>query len=284
MFNATQADNYDYLYKVVVVGDTETGKSNILSRFTKDEFKEKICATIGVEFGTRTVQVNGKNVKAQVWDTAGQERYMAITSAYYRGAVGAMIIYDVTKRSSFTNVVKWVNEIKENGIENIPIVLVGNKMDLKSKREVPTNEAKEFAERNNLEFIEMSAKTNTNVDKAFEDLLTGIMRKVGKDLDVGNSLSPNEIKATPTGVAEPSKHEEEEKGAELEEEDIPAWAGELFREISEIKEQLKVVDKLENVVETMSNRMDDIEKRVTRLETRKVDFKTAHSKSVKSDK
>jgi hypothetical protein len=93
-----------------------------------------------------------------------------------------------------------------------------------------------------------------------------------------------EIKATPPGVTEPSKHEEEEKGAELEEEDIPAWAGELFREISEIKKQLKVVDKLENVVETMSNRMDVIEKRVTRLETRKVDFKTAHSKSVKSDK
>ena len=105
-------DKYDYLFKVVVIGDSGVGKSNLLSRFTRNEFNLESKSTIGVEFATRTVSMEGKTIKAQIWDTAGQERYRAITSAYYRGAVGALVVYDITKDVSFTNVSKWLAELK----------------------------------------------------------------------------------------------------------------------------------------------------------------------------
>ena len=105
-------DKYDYLFKVVVIGDSGVGKSNLLSRFTRNEFNLESKSTIGVEFATRTVSMEGKTIKAQIWDTAGQERYRAITSAYYRGAVGALVVYEITKDVSFTNVSKWLAELK----------------------------------------------------------------------------------------------------------------------------------------------------------------------------
>lgn len=117
----------DYLFKVVVIGDSGVGKSNLLSRFTRDEFNLESKSTIGVEFATRSVSIEGKMIKAQIWDTAGQERYRAITSAYYRGAVGALIVYDITKDTSFENVEKWLAELKENASTDITMMLVGNK-------------------------------------------------------------------------------------------------------------------------------------------------------------
>ena len=110
---ATQQEKYDYLFKVVVIGDSGVGKSNLLSRFTRNEFNLESKSTIGVEFATRSVSIEGKTIKAQIWDTAGQERYRAITSAYYRGAVGALVVYDITKDISFQNVDKWLQELKE---------------------------------------------------------------------------------------------------------------------------------------------------------------------------
>lgn len=165
---------YDYLYKVVLIGDSGVGKSNLLSRFTRNEFSLETKSTIGVEFATRSIQVDGKTIKAQIWDTAGQERYRAITSAYYRGAVGALLVFDIAKSVTYKNVERWLTELRENAAENIVIMLVGNKSDLKHLREVPTDEALEFAKKNGLTFVETSALDSTNVDKAFQDIITEI--------------------------------------------------------------------------------------------------------------
>ena len=121
---------YDYLFKVVLIGDSGVGKSNLLSRFTRNEFSLDSKSTIGVEFATKSIQAEGKTIKAQIWDTAGQERYRAITSAYYRGAVGALLVYDLTKHGTFENVDRWLRELRDHAEANIVVMLVGNKSDL----------------------------------------------------------------------------------------------------------------------------------------------------------
>lgn len=206
-------DEYDFLFKgmsisldqhqsnlthslVVLIGDSGVGKSNILGRFTRNEFNLDSKSTIGVEFATRTVNVDGKTIKAQIWDTAGQERYRAITSAYYRGAVGALLMYDISKGDSYENVTRWLTELREHADPQIVVMLVGNKCDLKHLRAIPTDEAKNFACRfyffffffsepqfsnilaaeNTLLFIETSALDATNVELAFQNILTEIYR------------------------------------------------------------------------------------------------------------
>jgi len=170
----SNGQEYDYLYKVVLIGDSGVGKSNLLSRFTRNEFNLETKSTIGVEFATRSIQADTKTIKAQIWDTAGQERYRAITSAYYRGAVGALLVYDIAKNTTFKNVDRWLTELRENAATNIVIMLVGNKSDLRHLREVPTETAKEYAEKNGLSFIETSALDSTNVEIAFQNILTEI--------------------------------------------------------------------------------------------------------------
>ena len=125
--------------------DSGVGKSNLLSRFTRNEFNLDSKSTIGVEFATRSIQVDTKTIKAQIWDTAGQERYRAITSAYYRGAVGALLVYDISKHQTYDNVTRWLKELRDHADANIVIMLVGNKSDLRHLRAVPTEEAKQFA-------------------------------------------------------------------------------------------------------------------------------------------
>jgi Ras-related protein Rab-11A len=179
-------DEYDFLFKVVLIGDSGVGKSNLLSRFTRNEFNLDSKSTIGVEFATRSIQVDSKTIKAQIWDTAGQERYRAITSAYYRGAVGALLVYDITKQNTFENVTRWLKELRDHADSNIVIMLVGNKTDLKHIRAVPTEEAKHYAEENELSLIETSALDASNVELAFQDILTKIYKIVSsKALDQG---------------------------------------------------------------------------------------------------
>ncbi|KAI3375079.1 hypothetical protein L3Q82_021596 [Scortum barcoo] len=165
---------------VVLIGDSGVGKSNLLSRFTRNEFNLESKSTIGVEFATRSIQVDGKTIKAQIWDTAGQERYRAITSAYYRGAVGALLVYDIAKHLTYENVERWLKELRDHADNNIVIMLVGNKSDLRHLRAVPTDEARAFAEKNNLSFIETSALDSTNVEEAFKNILTEIYRIVSQ--------------------------------------------------------------------------------------------------------
>jgi small GTP-binding protein len=174
-------EDYDYLFKVVLIGDSGVGKSNLLSRFTRDEFNLESKSTIGVEFATKSVAAgDGKVIKAQIWDTAGQERYRAITSAYYRGAVGALLVYDITKRQSFDDVERWLSELRDHAEENIAVLLVGNKSDLKHLRAVSTSEAAEFAEKQGLAAIETSALDATNVDIAFHRILSDIYNAMSK--------------------------------------------------------------------------------------------------------
>lgn len=130
---------------MVLIGDSGVGKSNLLSRFTRNEFNIDSKSTIGVEFATRSIQVDSKTIKAQIWDTAGQERYRAITSAYYRGAVGALLVYDISKHNTYENVTRWLKELRDHADSNIVIMLVGNKSDLRHLRAVHTDEAKAFA-------------------------------------------------------------------------------------------------------------------------------------------
>lgn len=173
-------DDYDFLFKTVLIGDSGVGKSNLLSRFTRNEFSLESKSTIGVEFATRSIQVDAKTIKAQIWDTAGQERYRAITNAYYRGAVGALLVYDITKTASFENVSRWLKELRDHADSNIVVMLVGNKSDLRHLRSVKTEDAQAFCEREGLSFIETSALEATNVEKAFQQTLTEIYHIVSK--------------------------------------------------------------------------------------------------------
>lgn len=205
MSNEDYGYDYDYLFKIVLIGDSGVGKSNLLSRFTTNEFNIESKSTIGVEFATRTIEVENKKIKAQIWDTAGQERYRAITSAYYRGAVGALIVYDISKSTSYENCNHWLTELRENADDNVAVGLIGNKSDLSHLRSVPTDEAKNFALENQLLFTETSALNSENVDQAFRELITAIYQMVSKhqvDLGGDNNGSNNNVGAN--GVRGPT--------------------------------------------------------------------------------
>ncbi|XP_023686257.1 ras-related protein Rab-25a [Paramormyrops kingsleyae] len=180
---------YNFVFKVVLIGESGVGKSNLLSRFTKNEFNHDSRTTIGVEFSTRTVQLDSITIKAQIWDTAGLERYRAITSAYYRGAVGALLVYDISKHLTYESVERWLKELFDHADPHIVVMLVGNKTDLESVRTVPTEEAKDFAEKKGLLFMETSALESTNVESAFIDVLKAIHKKVASREVTRGSIS-----------------------------------------------------------------------------------------------
>jgi len=172
-------DDYDHLYKVVLVGDATVGKTHLLSRYIKGTLPKAPTATIGVEFATRTVPLAiGGTVKAQIWDTAGQERYRAITSAHYRRAVGALLVYDVTKMNTFQSCLRWMEDLRLSAEPDIVIMLVGNKVDLVEKdpsaRQVLYDVADAFSKQHDLFFCEASAVTSYNVKHIFEYLLQEI--------------------------------------------------------------------------------------------------------------
>mmetsp|Transcript_167902 Transcript_167902/g.533950 ORF Transcript_167902/g.533950 Transcript_167902/m.533950 type:complete len:212 (-) Transcript_167902:48-683(-) len=179
------AEDYDHLYKIVLVGDANVGKTHLLSRYTRGRLPKAPTATIGVEFATRTVALAvGGTVKAQIWDTAGQERYRAITSAHYRRAVGALLVYDISKQSTFMNCQKWMEELRQSAEPDCVIMLVGNKVDLAEKdpssRQVYYDNAAEFARQHGLFFSEASAESGANVKHIFEHLLQEIYNQLSK--------------------------------------------------------------------------------------------------------
>ncbi|XP_073702774.1 ras-related protein Rab-25b [Garra rufa] len=199
---------YNFVFKVVLIGESGVGKSNLLSRFTKNEFNHDSRTTIGVEFSTRTVQLNGLTIKAQIWDTAGLERYRAITSAYYRGAVGALLVYDISKHLTYESAERWLKELYDHADPHIVVMLVGNKTDLSAVRSVPTEDAKDFAEKNGLLFMETSALESINVEAAFNTVLTEIHKKVSsKEVTRGsiNAVTLSQPKASAEGAQEEKK-------------------------------------------------------------------------------
>ncbi|MDP2434317.1 MAG: GTP-binding protein [archaeon] len=158
---------YEYIFKYIIIGDMGVGKSCLLHNFTEGKFAPDSPHTIGVEFGTRIIEVVGRKIKLQVWDTAGQERFRAVTRSYYRGAAGALLVYDVTRRSTFNHLTSWLSDARNLTNPNTVIMLIGNKKDLEDQREVTFEEASRFAKENSLIFVEASAKTGENVEHAF---------------------------------------------------------------------------------------------------------------------
>jgi len=165
--NSTGPYNYSYIFKYIIIGDMGVGKSCILHQFCEKKFMADCPHTIGVEFGTRIIEVCNQKIKLQIWDTAGQERFRAVTRSYYRGAAGALMVYDITRRSTYNHLTSWLTDARNLTNPNTVIYLIGNKSDLEAQRDVSYEEAKAFAEENGLIFIEASAKTGVNVEEAF---------------------------------------------------------------------------------------------------------------------
>ena len=170
-------DSYDLLYKIIIIGDSNVGKSNILSRYTKDQFQGNSKATVGVELGTKFVKVEGVGAKLQIWDTAGQERYRSLTSSYYKGCHGCFIVYDITNEASFQSINTWYEQAVKEAGKDISIILVGNKCDLENERKVSKEQGEEQAKTMNASFFETSALSKVNIDDIFNEIVNNIYQR-----------------------------------------------------------------------------------------------------------
>jgi len=185
-------NDYDYLLKILLIGDTGVGKSCLLYRYSDDQYSSNYISTIGVDFKIKTFDVDDKVVKLQIWDTAGQERFKAITTSFYRGAHGIIVAFDVTSRSTFTNIKSWLYEIDRYAVANVCKVIIGNKCDMEEHRVVSYEEAKEFADFLNIEYMECSAKNNLNVHDTFNALTRRIIKQQYPTINIVGK-GPNEI-------------------------------------------------------------------------------------------
>ena len=174
-------EEYEMMVKVILIGDSAVGKTNIMSKYLKNQFIEDSKATVGVEFGSKLFTINGHNIKAQIWDTAGQEKYKAITGAYYKGSKGAFVVYDITKKDTFESVDKWINDLKSTGDPKMTIIIIGNKVDLEHKRGVLKEQGEEKAKSFGCAFLETSAFSGDNIEKGFEMMISEIFKKYGND-------------------------------------------------------------------------------------------------------
>uniref|UniRef100_A0A803K1I8 Ras-related protein Rab-4 n=1 Tax=Xenopus tropicalis TaxID=8364 RepID=A0A803K1I8_XENTR len=181
------SETYDFLFKFLVIGSAGTGKSCLLHQFIENKFKQDSNHTIGVEFGSRIVNVGGKSVKLQIWDTAGQERFRSVTRSYYRGAAGALLVYDIASRETYNALTNWLTDARTLASPNIIIILCGNKKDLDADREVTFLEASRFAQENELMFLETSALTGENVEEAFLKCARTILSKIESEISVSSS-------------------------------------------------------------------------------------------------
>ena len=170
--------NFDYLLKYIIIGDAAVGKSNLLLRYVHGQFKPEYQLTIGVEFGAKNIEIDSKMFRIQIWDTAGTENFRSITRAYYKNSVCALVVYDISSRDSFNNVMSWIEDCRNQSPKTIFIVLVGNKCDLEDKRQVTYEEGKELADKNELLFFESSAKDGINVDDIFVNSAKEISKKI----------------------------------------------------------------------------------------------------------
>lgn len=174
----SKSATYDYLIKLLLIGDSGVGKSCLLLRFSDDSFTPSFITTIGIDFKIRTIELDGKRIKLQIWDTAGQERFRTITTAYYRGAMGILLVYDVTDQKSFDNIRNWIRNIEQHASEGVNKILIGNKCDMTDRRVVEPEKGMELAKEYGIKFLETSAKTNVNVEQAFIDLARDIKKRL----------------------------------------------------------------------------------------------------------
>ncbi|XP_015587704.1 ras-related protein Rab-10 [Cephus cinctus] len=174
---------YDLLFKFLLIGDSGVGKTCILFRFSDHAFSTSFISTIGIDFKIKTVELRGKKIKLQIWDTAGQERFHTITTSYYRGAMGIMLVYDITNEKTFENIAKWLRNIDEHANEDVEKMILGNKCDMEENRVVSTERGESIAREHGIRFMETSAKANVNIDRAFGELAEAILEKThGKEL------------------------------------------------------------------------------------------------------
>ena len=197
MYTDKGTEDYEFIFKVLLLGNSNVGKSSLFLRFVDDIWNDTFVPTIGVDFKIKTFNIDEKKIKMQIWDTAGQERFKNIIASYYRGAHGILLIYDVTDKESFKNLSNWLIEIEKNASKNVLKVLIGNKTDLEDKRVITYSQGKEFADSYGLKYIETSAKKNMNVNEAFETLGRELMqasddKKIGKSKDKKISVTKAE--------------------------------------------------------------------------------------------
>lgn len=180
----SRATKYDYLIKLLLIGDSGVGKSCLLLRYSDDSFTSSFITTIGIDFKIKSILCGESKVKLQIWDTAGQERFRTITTAYYRGAMGILLVYDVSDETSFTNVRNWMRQIDSNAAENVNRLLLGNKSDVDpADRQVTYEQGKMLAADYGIKFFETSAKLNSNVDQAFMSIASDIVERLKDDPD-----------------------------------------------------------------------------------------------------
>ena len=176
-----EEEDYEMMVKIILIGDSAVGKTNIMSKYLRGQFQENSKATVGVEFGSKLFKIDNHNIKAQIWDTAGQEKYKAITGAYYKGSKGAFVVYDITRKETFDATDRWINDLKISSDPKINIILIGNKSDLEDKREVLKEQGEEKAKSFGCAFLETSALNGDNIDKGFEMMVSEIFKKYGED-------------------------------------------------------------------------------------------------------
>eukprot|EP01100_Stratorugosa_tubuloviscum_P007242 TRINITY_DN302_c3_g1_i1.p1 TRINITY_DN302_c3_g1~~TRINITY_DN302_c3_g1_i1.p1 ORF type:complete len:196 (-),score=59.72 TRINITY_DN302_c3_g1_i1:77-664(-) len=181
--------DYDHLFKLLFIGDSGVGKSCLLIRFTDDSYTESYISTIGVDFKIKTLTIDGKTIKLQIWDTSGQERFRTITSSYYRGAHGIIIVFDLTDRVSFRNVLQWLSEVDRHANENICKMLAGNKCDLSNKIVITDEEVNEFTSAHEIDYIQCSAKNSTNVEQLFIQLAQKIVVVAKEKFDQSTNVN-----------------------------------------------------------------------------------------------
>jgi len=198
------AKTYDYLFKLLLIGDSGVGKTCVLFRFSEDAFNSTFISTIGIDFKIRTIDLDGKKIKLQIWDTAGQERFRTITTAYYRGAMGIMLVYDITNEKSFDNIRNWIRNIEEHAAADVEKMVLGNKCDMNDKRQVACDRGEGLAREYNVKFMETSAKTSINVEEAFISLARDIKKKMDKKLENPNA-GANDGKVKVTTETKPKK-------------------------------------------------------------------------------
>lgn len=173
----------EMIFKLIIIGDSTTGKTNILSRYLNNKFEKISKSTIGVELGNKTFNIKNNIVNCQIWDTAGQERYRSMTKAYYKGALGALIVYDITKKTTFESVENWLTDLKNSADQKISVILIGNKNDLEEEREVTIEEGEMKAKEFGIAFLETSALNGTNIEKAFKTLVEEVYNKCHKEFE-----------------------------------------------------------------------------------------------------
>ncbi|CAK8672390.1 ras-related protein Rab-8A-like [Clavelina lepadiformis] len=185
---------YDYLFKLLLIGDSGVGKTCVLFRFSEDHFNSTFISTIGIDFKIRTIDMDGKKVKLQIWDTAGQERFRTITTAYYRGAMGIMLVYDITNEKSFDNIKNWIRNIEEHASGDVEKMILGNKCDMTEKRAVDKARGERLAIEYGIKFMETSAKASLNVEEAFFTMARDIKAKMDRKMAQAPSQNTNQVK------------------------------------------------------------------------------------------